>query len=816
MKKKNSFLNSEKNKSNGNSDSLKNDSLKRYSIFKSDLNSKNNSSSNELYLNNDQKYSELTLNEKNVKFNEKDNNTNINIEIDNSKEYKNKMFNELDIVNKNNTNNNNNEFSLMRIPSTNLMINITTNIPSINNSSNITGNGNYIYNCSSKKDSDKQSVNRTVSSNLINSDFYKSNKFDKNLEISNNENINILKENILFSSVNNFCDPENYYMSQFLSKKTEFSNVKTSYESFKENDVNKNFNPDNFYKFNMRNNAPNSNFSFCNFSNQNNSMNSNNNIKDHRITNFFKTASKNQSIEEPTNLAYPTCISCQDKKKLENKVNELKNSTNLQAKTISDQKILIESLKCTITDIEDKNKTLNDDNHILTKNLIECRSVLTRIIKEKENIMRQNKREWINQMTIKISRPSNRYNIGNEYWEDGFEISEIKNELNSIEKKKEELSQIKFDIQSLIDDSNNNKKLSILDSTMDIYEIDLNEKRDMNNLLYEKILSKEVDLKKKLLELEKEKILLQVEYKRFSEEEICKYSSINNKFKEKWPILSERYILLSLLGKGGYSEVYKAFDLNVYKEVAIKIHQLNNNWNDALKDSYIKHTIRENQINELISHKHIVKHYDTIGIDNDCFCTILELCTGPDLSTYMKLNKIISEKEAKIIITQILSALKYLSIEKKVIHYDLKPQNIIFDNGYVKISDFGLSKIMEENQDKIELTSQGVGTYWYLPPECFVTNEKSNINSKVDIWSLGVIFYEMLFGKRPFAHFMSQERILKEGAILNAKKVEFPLFPTVSSECKDFIKKCLKYNVEDRWNVQDAFICNYIRKHKLN
>jgi len=55
--------------------------------------------------------------------------------------------------------------------------------------------------------------------------------------------------------------------------------------------------------------------------------------------------------------------------------------------------------------------------------------------------------------------------------------------------------------------------------------------------------------------------------------------------------------------------VYKAFDLNTHQEVAIKMHQLNSNWNEALKESYIKHTIRENQIHEVIEHQHIVKHF---------------------------------------------------------------------------------------------------------------------------------------------------------------------------------------------------------------
>ena len=74
-----------------------------------------------------------------------------------------------------------------------------------------------------------------------------------------------------------------------------------------------------------------------------------------------------------------------------------------------------------------------------------------------------------------------------------------------------------------------------------------------------------------------------------------------------------------------------------------------------------------------------------------------------------------------------------------MIHYDLKPQNIIFHNGMLKVTDFGLCKTMKNELNRMELTSQGVGTYWYLPPECFIPN--ASITTKVDIWSIGVIYY---------------------------------------------------------------------------
>jgi tousled-like kinase len=193
-----------------------------------------------------------------------------------------------------------------------------------------------------------------------------------------------------------------------------------------------------------------------------------------------------------------------------------------------------------------------------------------------------------------------------------------------------------------------------------------------------------------------------------------------------------------LLGKGGYSEVYRAFDLDNNVETACKIHELNPNWSENIKSSYIKHAIRENQICRMMRHSKVVSHYDTLEIDNSSFCTVLELCSGPDLYTYLKLNKTVPESEARIIISQILLGLKYLNDQKnKIIHFDLKPQNILFHNGEIKISDFGLAKLLDEKSENIELTSQGVGTYWYLPPECFDTGMNNLIDNKVKRIYLG-------------------------------------------------------------------------------
>ena len=260
--------------------------------------------------------------------------------------------------------------------------------------------------------------------------------------------------------------------------------------------------------------------------------------------------------------------------------------------------------------------------------------------------------------------------------------------------------------------------------------------------------------------------------------------------------------------------MYKGFDLDELKEVACKIHQLNPNWSEKAKANYIKHALREMNIHKELNHDHIVKLYDTVEIDSNSFCTVLEFCSGPDLSQYMKTHKILSEKEAKLILNQILSGIRYLHTHKhKIIHYDLKPQNIIFHKGEIKISDFGLCKIMEEENTKMELTSQGVGTYWYLPPECFELGDRPpKISQKVDIWSIGVAFYEMIFGCKPFGNNMSQERILKEQIILRSRKVIFPQKPIISNEAKDFIRRCLEYSQDDRMDIEMAVSHIYISK----
>ncbi len=165
---------------------------------------------------------------------------------------------------------------------------------------------------------------------------------------------------------------------------------------------------------------------------------------------------------------------------------------------------------------------------------------------------------------------------------------------------------------------------------------------------------------------------------------------------------------------------------------------------------------------------------------------------------------------------------------RKIIHYDLKPANILFDEyRRVKVTDFGLSKIVDDSDGgggggggggatSMELTSQGAGTYWYLPPECFESGP-TRISNKVDVWSVGVIFYQMLFGRRPFGEGQTQEQILQQGLITasHIRDVVFPQGqqqPKVSDGARNFIRRCLTARQDSRPDVLTICEDPYLRQ----
>ncbi|XP_033639946.1 serine/threonine-protein kinase tousled-like 2 [Asterias rubens] len=408
-----------------------------------------------------------------------------------------------------------------------------------------------------------------------------------------------------------------------------------------------------------------------------------------------------------------------------------------------------------------------------------------------------------------------------ETWQDGYAFTELVKQQERLGKEKEEIEQQrklltkkKPPTPQAASAKANKAKAAMANGPDDVFAkpavetpmtpLEYYERDEIFKLRLASLRKEESDLQGELEKLERERNVHIRELKRIHNEDQSRFNHHQT--------LSNHYLLLGLLGKGGFSEVHKGFDLKEQRYVACKIHQLNKEWKEDKKANYIKHALREYEIHKSLDHQRVVKLYDVFEIDSNSFCTVLEYCPGNDLDFYLKQHKMIGEREARSIMMQTISALKYLNERKPpVIHYDLKPGNILLSSGNVsgeiKITDFGLSKIMDDDhfnsqEGGMDLTSQGAGTYWYLPPECFqVGQEPPKISSKVDVWSVGIIFYQCLYGKKPFGHNLSQASILEQKTILKATQVQFPPKPVVSAEAKEFIRHCLVYQKEDRVDV---------------
>ncbi|KAJ3178403.1 hypothetical protein HDU85_005201 [Gaertneriomyces sp. JEL0708] len=464
------------------------------------------------------------------------------------------------------------------------------------------------------------------------------------------------------------------------------------------------------------------------------------------------------------------------------------------------------------------------------KQLDVARTVLTDALRQQAEQKARAARQRLNEDSLRLGTVIfERHGIDyHERWQEGYVFAERQQQLQQINKEREELEKrrktlakrlklskvqpggdagdgiTKPDGTPLLTRGNSSSNYAEY-----ITQTEYNELDEIAKIRLTTLKKEENEVQQQLEKLTAERDVHIKEWRRIRDEDQSRFN--------KHPVLNGRYLLLELIGKGGFSEVHKAFDLVEMRAVACKIHSLNEQWSDERKQSYIKHSIREYRIHKTLVHPRVVRLYDVFEYDHLSFCTVLEyVCEGKDLESHLQMMKTLPEKEARSIIMQVVSALRYMNeLEKPIIHYDLKPGNILYHRGEVKVTDFGLSKIVEQAEaptfrtgiigaKDIDLTSQGAGTYWYLPPEVFSrrSHEPIKISSKVDVWSLGCIFYELLYGVKPFGNDKSQQTILEESTITrDAQRLNFPAKPVVSAETKEFIRKCLEYRKDRRPDV---------------
>ncbi|MDG4942267.1 Stk1 family PASTA domain-containing Ser/Thr kinase [Staphylococcus agnetis] len=205
-------------------------------------------------------------------------------------------------------------------------------------------------------------------------------------------------------------------------------------------------------------------------------------------------------------------------------------------------------------------------------------------------------------------------------------------------------------------------------------------------------------------------------------------------------IIDERYELKHILGGGGMSNVYVAWDRILKRQVAVKMIHVPPNE----KHETIARFEREVQNTTLLSHENIVSVLD-VGEEDDCFFLVMEYIEGPTLSDYIKSHGQLAPEKAIKFAEQIFKGIHHAH-EKGIVHRDIKPQNIIIDrNQTLKIVDFGIAKALSETA--MTQTNHVVGTVQYLSPEQ-AKGEKTGARS--DIYSLGIVLYEMLIGHPPF------------------------------------------------------------------
>ncbi len=205
--------------------------------------------------------------------------------------------------------------------------------------------------------------------------------------------------------------------------------------------------------------------------------------------------------------------------------------------------------------------------------------------------------------------------------------------------------------------------------------------------------------------------------------------------------------ILELIGQGGMGVVYKARQKRLDRLVALKILSPKVSRDPAFAQRFV----REAKTLARLNHPHIVAVYD-FGQSDDLFYLLMEYVEGVNLHQLMAEQKL-SPKEALAIVPQICEALQYAH-DMGVVHRDIKPGNILLDTaGHVKIADFGVAKLTGVTPVDVTLTASGVvmGTVHYMAPE--QTEHPQQVDHRADIYSLGVVFYQLLTGELPLGRF---------------------------------------------------------------
>ena len=251
--------------------------------------------------------------------------------------------------------------------------------------------------------------------------------------------------------------------------------------------------------------------------------------------------------------------------------------------------------------------------------------------------------------------------------------------------------------------------------------------------------------------------------------------------------ISDRYQIIKSIGEGGMANVYLAYDTILDRNVAVKVLR----GDLATDEKFVRRFQREALSASSLSNPNIVEVYD-VGEDNGEYYIVMEYIEGKHLKNLLKKRGKLTVAEVIDIALQITNGLS-VAHDSYIIHRDIKPQNIlILENGLIKITDFGIAVAM--NATQLTQTNSVMGSVHYLPPEQ-ASGKGATLQS--DIYSIGILMYELLTGKLPFRGDNAVEIALKH------LKEPMPSirdeFPDIPQSVENIILKATAKNPKNRY-----------------
>ena len=251
--------------------------------------------------------------------------------------------------------------------------------------------------------------------------------------------------------------------------------------------------------------------------------------------------------------------------------------------------------------------------------------------------------------------------------------------------------------------------------------------------------------------------------------------------------INDRYEIVKSIGEGGMANVYLANDTILERKVAVKVLR----GDLSADDKFIRRFEREAQSVSNLSHPNIVEVYD-VGVEDNQHYIVMEYIEGKTLKQLLKKRESLTLTEVIDIMTQLTDGMAHAH-ESYIIHRDIKPQNIMIeDNGLIKITDFGIA--MALNATQLTQTNSVMGSVHYLPPEQ-ASGKGATIKS--DIYSLGILMYELLTGNVPFKGDNAVEIALKhmKDKIPSIRKQD----PSIPQAVENILLKAAAKNPRNRY-----------------